>query len=285
MVRRFLRLTRVGFVLAFTSALFVVPGLVPNTGNAEAAPRENVVVFGDSFSTNPEFFFNVGSGCHESPTAWPRHLDRTTNKRVNNFACAGTSLAGEYNLYDQARKARGAINKNTRAVLIQLGFNDFGSGLNFMINCYIVGCPGGVSQFPRLRADVYAARLKPMVDYVRYYAPRAKVAIVGYPDIYGDRPDICSTVPGGAQVSRPGTSAHPAFMRKLDVVQADAARRLGIPFVSLMRVTKGHGTCSSDPWINGYFHPFEGLQTGIQGHPTGHGDVVAARTIKRQLSL
>lgn len=276
---------RVGLVVASVLGMIVV-GAAAMPAESAAAPRGNVVVLGDSFATNPPFFTNVGPGCHENSDAWPRRLAAITGKRVNNFACANATLSGGYNIYDEAQKARHAIGKDTRAVLVQVGFNDFGGGLDFLASCYVTGCPGGEARFPRMTSNAFASRLKPLVDYIRYYAPNAKIALVGYPELYaaGQR-DMCVKLPGGAAVTRPGSSAHPAFMRKIERVQADSAKRLRIGFVSLATATRGQGMCAADAWVTGYFHPFEGVQTRIQGHPTATGDRVAARTVKRVVGL
>lgn len=253
---------------------------------ATAAPAGNIVVFGDSFASNPAFFSNVGDGCHLNPESWPSRLDARTPKRVDDFACANSSLFGGYNIYDQARYARRVIDKNTKAILIQLGFNDFGGGLDFLMSCYTRGCAGGDERFPTMTSDAYANRLRAIIDYVRYYSPKAKVAIVGYPELYAaDQRDICTKLPGGVAVTRPGTSAHPAFMRKLERVQAAAARKLNVQFVSLAQATQGHGTCAADSWVSGFFHPFDGTATRLQGHPTATGDRVAARTIAHRVGL
>lgn len=266
----------------------VVALLVPLAGSpvADAAPRGNVVVFGDSFASNPPFFSNIGPGCHKGPTAWPAQLNRITSQNVRSFACANTTLSGPWNIYDQAAEARGVINKDTRAVLIQLGFNDFGGGLGFMTNCYIAGCPGNEASFPAMKSATFANRLRPLVAYVRHHAPSAKIALIGYPELYAaGQLDICTRLPGGAPVTRPGTSAHPAFMRKLVRVQKETAQKLGASFVDLNRVTKGHSMCAPQPWTAGFLYPLAGGETAVQGHPTPTGDRVSARAIKSQLGL
>lgn len=274
-------------ILALIGALiaFSTPGGADAAPRGDVAPR-NIVVFGDSFTSNPAFFSNVGPGCHRNPASWPNQLDRMTTKRVNDYSCANSSLEGPYNLYDQASKARAAITPGTSSVLVQLGFNDYGNGLDFLVRCHVSGCPGGEEQFPRLTTTNYAARLKPLIDYVRYYAPKARIAIVGYPEMYSENQrDICTRLPGGSPVTRPGTSAAPAFMRKIERVQSEAARKLNVTFVSLKQVTRGHGMCAPDAWIAGYFYPFDGANTRIQAHPTRVGDLVAARTVQSRLGL
>lgn len=260
-------------------------GLVP-AGQADAAPRRNVVVFGDSFTANHND--DIGPACGRSPTSWPSQLQRITGKNIINEGCSGSTLNGRYNIYDQAKKARqrGGLNAQTQAVLVQLGFNDFGGGTDLYTRCFTVGCPGSAASFPRMTTGNYASRLRPLVDYVRYYAPNAKIAIVGYPDVFGNRREVCTRVAGSGPVVIPNSTAAPAFMNKLQKVQQDAAKRLGAGFVNLQAATRGHDLCSTQPWVNGIFYPNPGIGDTLRvGHPTPVGDRVAAGTVKRTVGL
>lgn len=269
-------------ILALTATLVGPPG------QANAAPRQHVVVFGDSYSANNPDSIEIGTNCGKSPTSWPAQLQRVSRYRINNEACAGSSLYGGYNVYDQANRARkrGLLNKNTRAVLIQLGFNDFGGGQSLFPRCLAIGCPGGEQTFPRLNTAEYAKRLRPLVAFIEYYSPKATIAIVGYPEIFtpGAR-GICARA-AGVPVAVPNTNSAPAFMTKLQRVQKEAAARLGTRFVDLQAATRGHGLCAESPWVQGIFYPHPGVrETTLLGHPTVVGDRVAATTVKRTVGV
>lgn len=261
-------------MLAAVGALLTPLAVAP----ADARPGSYVVVMGDSYTTNYAYKKSQSGECRRSATAWPAQLKRHTNHPIMNVACSGAKLGnGGYNVYDEAQEVRrrGGFNANTRAVLVQLGFNSFGGG------------PGlwdrGQQSFPTLTGANYAQQLRALVAYVRSAAPNARIAIVGYPQVFtpGQR-EMCSKALGLIPVPEPGRTAAPTFMAKMQVAQKDAARRLGVRFVNLNAATNGHGVCSVDPWVNR--HPFPALgETFLFAHPTPHGDAVAARTVARAI--
>lgn len=279
----------VGAVGVLTTA---VVAMFASVAPAQAAPKPRpngpayVVAFGDSYTANSPDIINPQAGCGVSPASWPAQLQRRTGRPVMNVACSGSSLTGgRYNVYDQARKAvqRGGLNRNTSAVLVQLGFNDFGGGSTLFSRCLTVGCPGS-GNFPGLNAVNYASKLRPLVDYVRHYAPRASISIVGYPTVFGRHDhNICGKVVG-APVVVPNTTAAPVFLKRLQATQKGAASRLGVGFIDLATPTKDHGICSPQPWVNGIFSPNPGIpDTVMLGHPTPVGDAAAARIVARAL--
>lgn len=269
------RTVLIGLLLAAIAALALPQMAAP----ASAAPRPYVVVMGDSYTTNFPDIVDDPTGCKKSPTSWPVQLHQNTRRPLLNVACSGSKLGtGRYNVYDQAHLARkrGGFSDQTRAVLIQLGFNSFGGGPGLFDR------QGG--DFPSLTGANYADQLRPLVTYVRHYAPNAKIVIVGYPELFAPHErEVCMRV-AGVPVVKPGTTAAPTFMRKLQAAQQDAAGRLGVRFVNLQAVTRGHGLCGAQPWVNGVLYPNPGYyEHFLFAHPTPQGDAVAARTIARAL--
>lgn len=137
-----------------------------------------------------------------------------------------------------------------------------------------------------MTADAVAARMRGVVDYVKYYAPKATILLVGYPELHRDGArEACVTV-GGAQVRRPVSSGIIEAMRRLQAAQEGAARILGVGFLDAQAVTRGHGLCTPDPWINGVFHPsLNPVYTALIGHPTVKGDAVLAEAVRVRLGL
>ncbi|MFZ2510570.1 MAG: SGNH/GDSL hydrolase family protein [Gordonia sp. (in: high G+C Gram-positive bacteria)] len=254
----------------------IVALVLPLTaGPAHASNVPYVVVMGDSYTANfPDILFDP-SGCQKSETSWPKQLQRRTGRPMINVSCSGTDLAGgSYNAFDQAQLARkrGGFNQNTRAVLIQLGFNSFGGG------------PGLFERtsgtFPTLTGANYARQIKPLVTYIRHQAPRATIAFVGYPQLFAPGAQhMCNRV-AGVPVQQPDRTAAPTFMRKLQAAQQQAASSLGVRFINLNQATNGHGLCGAQPWVNGTLFPRPGLyEHFLFAHPTVEGDAVAARVI------
>lgn len=277
------RLLRRGLTAAAVAAVGAGALVAPVT-EAQAAPRSTVVVMGDSFTSD---IVIPHDSCAQGPQNWPSKLAARTGDRLVNVSCLGAKLSGGNNIYDQAQRAKRAngFHAGTRAVLIQMGFNDANGGLMLYSRCMTTSCPGGEAQFGKITGARFAQRLQALVTYARYYAPNAKIALVGYPEMYasGAR-DLCFNLTG-APVTVPNTSAAPAFSRRLQSAQEDAAKRLNVDFIDLQAATKGHGMCARDPWIQGVLAPPPAdLSDAILiGHPTAHGNSVAARTVQGAL--
>ncbi len=276
--------TGVRRVTLLAAAALTAAGALTAAAAAEAAPRGTVVVMGDSFTSDT---YAPAQPCGQSPTNWPSRFAAGSGKRLVNVSCLGAELDGPQNVYDQAQRARraGGFTAATETVLVQLGFNDYNGGLDLYSRCLSRGCPGGESQFGRFTAARFAQRLGPLVTYVKHYSPNARIALVGYPELYaaGDR-ELCFGL-AGARVRVPNSSAAPAFSRRLQSAQRGAAELLKIDFVDLAAATRGHGMCAPDPWIQGVLSPVPGHADDVLmvGHPTDRGNLAAARAVRAAL--
>lgn len=252
---------------------------------AAAAPGDKIVVIGDSHASNQAY---VGPACSHDPGSWPNRLARTSSSTLIDTSCSGTSLSGRYNVNDAARIAdrRGGFTAQTKAVLIQLGFNEWNLAA-FNQRCLVQGCGAGDPALRDITAANFAARVRGVVDYAKYYAPNARIALVGYAEVH--RPgaqQACTGVVGGGQVARPDSSGMIEAMRRLQAAQQGAAQALGIGFVDAQAATRGHGLCTPDPWMKGLLHPtIDPVDTLMFAHPTDKGDAVLAATIRRQIGL
>lgn len=266
--------------LMLAATLPVLSMTLPPT--ASAAPAGAVVVIGDSFATNHSD--DLGPACGHSPTSWPARLARRTGDHLINVSCSGASLFGRYNVYDQAKKAqkRNGFGPRTRAVLVQLGFNDW-SGNRLHGRCVATECAHD-GKLRTMTAATYAGRLRALVDYVRFYAPKAAIRIVGYPELFADGAhNLCTNV-AGTKITKPQTRAAVDAELSLRNTQSGAADILGTGFVDARAVTAGHGMCSTDPWVRGVMYPRPGLaETLMVRHPTEHGDLVLAKAVADSL--
>ncbi|KAA0020134.1 SGNH/GDSL hydrolase family protein [Antrihabitans cavernicola] len=281
--------------------------------SADDAPAgKSLVTIGDSYSTNGNIIYSLGFGyggdtsCQRSETSWPKQLQHKMNladNDVEDVACLGASLATppHYTAEFMAKQAAtaGAFGPRTKLVTIQLGQNDIWNSpfpqraLDAEVTCltnFIQGCgpdAGVTGRAPDARGvsgSQYVNWIKPVVDYVKYYAPQAKIAIVGYPTIAErGNPQWCWDSPVG-RITQPAAGAMTEFLDKVDDAQRAAASTLGVNFFDTRAATTGHGTCSPDSWINGYFVP-TGEFLGIPFHPTIHGDDVVSGGIKAQFGL
>ncbi|WP_153339833.1 SGNH/GDSL hydrolase family protein [Nocardia aurantia] len=260
---------------------------------------------GDSYTATAPLIGQSDDGCMHSANSWPNQLaalgipDRS--EMLDTSCNGGTIDTGDgWTLLHQARKAadRNAFGPATRAVLIQLGMNDTwggSAGRAFpSVDCLldvVRGCgldAADQNRLPDYRAvtgDAYAARIREVVDYVRYYAPAATVAIVGYPEIFApDQPAACMDLAVGGRVVQPRAEGYLAYLDRLQDAQRDAAQQLGIRFFDVRSVTAGHGSCTAAPWISGLTgddSPFAGAPV----HPNAAGNTAVATGVERWLGL
>ncbi|WP_185981905.1 SGNH/GDSL hydrolase family protein [Skermania sp. ID1734] len=283
-------------------------GLVVSVGisgpaAADPAPGAAVITLGDSFTATAPLSEPLGGNCMHPPTSWPGQLAADMGiagtPAFQDFSCNGAAIdtGTGWTLLQQARAAAPFLGPGTRAVLIQLGFNDaWGSSARAFpsFDCLmdpVRGCDFdavGQARVPDFRAVTsagYAERVRTVIDYVRYFAPHARVVFVGYPAIFA-RPGntACWDVAVIGHVVQPRAQAYLAFLDALDAAQRDAARILGIDYFNARAVTAGHESCSPEPWIGG-LTSLDSLTVGAPLHPTPFGNGVVAAAMKRQFAL
>lgn len=293
-------------IRGFLAALLMTVGGLALPSIATAQPAgSRLVVFGDSHASGVNFMlYRDPRGCWMSKTSWPTRL--AESMRVDSTpdfvdaSCSGASInSGGLHLSDQVRFAegKGALGGRTEHILIQLGMNDTwgnrGSIFESIGRCaidVIQGCDmnavaqGRMIDPATITADGYVARIRPVIDYLRYYAPRARITLVGYPWMTpADGRAVCVDlfgIPGG--VTQPRGEAYIQFFNRLDAAQRGAANTLGLGFADMRAATAGHGPCSRDPWVNGILDPRGGLLGG-PWHGTPHGEVVMAGAVRNAI--
>ena len=124
-----------------------------------------------------------------------------------------------------------------------------------------------------MRLDLIAA-----LRQVRARAPRAKIVLIGYPEI----------LPASGRCLKAGSSTVArarAELNRIATAQRKAARAAGVAFLDPRGVTRGHGLCTDDPWIavastatSQQFHPLVQEQQAIAAVLER---LVGARTVSR----
>ncbi|RMI28439.1 SGNH/GDSL hydrolase family protein [Nocardia stercoris] len=243
------------------------------TGGAE------IVTLGDSYSSNPQVwdpatgqFDGLGETvCSHKPDAWPGQLSRLAGVAgTSDFvdeSCSGAALQSD-SKYTPALEAKaadkvGAFGPRTKLVTLQFGVNDTWPDEN------------------SVTGEVYAHALSNVVAYVKYYAPNAKIVILGYPEMFGPG---CVDVLGLGEIPKPDDARDSAHMDHLDTAARQAAQLLGVDFLDVRALTAGHGSCAPDPWVNGLFNRPE-YRLGWPFHPTVTGDAVVAQALAAQLGM
>ncbi|MET9025591.1 SGNH/GDSL hydrolase family protein [Nocardia sp. NPDC004168] len=276
------------------------------TATADPAGAATLVVLGDSFTATAPVLGHADDGCARSPNSWPNKLAISTRLSGTagfvDVSCNGGTIdtGNGWTLVHQTRKAhaQGAFGSDTRAVLIQAGLNDIwgaSSGTAFpSTDCLldiVEGCGLDAAEQNRLpdyhavTGATYADRVREVVTFVRYYAPNARVALVGYPEIFPPgQPAACMDLAVVGRVVQPRAEGYIAYLDRLQDAQRAAAQLLGIEFVDVRAITAGHASCSEEPWISGLAgadSPFDGAPV----HPNAQGNGAVAVQVRQRFGL
>ncbi len=285
----------------------VLRGLTSSAGIPDATAPEGgakVVVFGDSHASGTNAPFDVDErGCLKGNQSWPDQLQAQQGLQQGeliDLSCNGASINSTgFHFSDEVRHAEalGAIGPNTENIFIQFGKNDqWGlSNVNLLqsvqtcLTDVFAGCgdaavAAGKMQDPNaVTAENYAERMKPVIDYLKYYAPNAEITLVGYQE-YTARSgsQVCVRL-GGTPLVKNDAPALVSFMNKLDMAIDGAAGILGVSHVDLRSATEGHDSCSNDPWVNGVFDARAEI-VGGPWHPSVKGDSVTAGILRDRVN-
>ena len=282
---------------ALTSSGGVARSLAPEVG-------AKVVVFGDSHTSGTNAPFRTDErGCLKGVNNWADQLQSQLGLGAGDLidvSCSGASINSDgFHFSDEVRhaEARGAIGPNTTDIFVQLGKNDqWGlSNVNLLqsvqtcLTDVFAGCgdaavAAGKMQDPNaVTAENYAERMKPVIDYLKYYAPNAEITLVGYQE-YTARSgsQVCVRL-GGTPLVKNDAPALVSFMNKLDMAIDGAAGILGVSHVDLRSATEGHDSCSNDPWVNGVFDARAEI-VGGPWHPSVKGDSVTAGILRDRVN-
>ncbi|MEV6769794.1 SGNH/GDSL hydrolase family protein [Nocardia sp. NPDC051030] len=269
---------------------------------ADNAPEgKELVILGDSFTANAWDFLSTELECVHGTTAWPAQLSGLMGiqgtDQVVNPSCPGASIDSGpgYTLALEARDAdkAGAFGPRTKLVTLQFGFNDhwgnsdqtLWDSLRECIFNLVDGCgpeavaQGRMTDYTGVSGPAYAARIRNAVTYIRYYAPNARIVLVGYPELFPSGQDtVCLNFFGAIPFIQPRGRAVIEYFDRIDQAQREAAQELKLDYLDARTLTAGHGLCSAQPWMNGVFDPRADIN-GLLFHPSTVGDRVVANAL------
>ena len=171
-------------------------------------------------------------------------------------------------------------------VTVTAGGNDLGYAGSMLFTAWNEVQPGGpIAEM--MRADFAdgiptpgaqdirraVAGLTGIVERARTRAPKARVLLVDYLTVIGDR-----TAPGpGIPFEREHIDAFRAIQSALEIAYATAAEQSGAELVTVSHASRDHALGSDDPWVS----PFaQGLkETGGSFHPNATGMAAVAALI------
>ena len=286
---------------ALTATIMYTPAAATPV-ESNRSEGKSLVTLGDSFTANYPKLIPTSKECLHGSTSWPTGLSErmglASTRDFVDTSCSGSTIAsgeGWWLVHEVAEAAKQqAFGPKTQVIAIQTGMNDAWSSTNTArlitslqpcVFNFADGCgPEAADQgrFPDYRnvtGKAYADAIREVIAYMRYYAPHARIMLVGYPELFpAGQEQVCVHVLGGGQVVQPRGRAVTAYLDSLDAAQREAAELLKLDFVDLRAATAGHGLCSREPWLNGFFDPAADI-AGMPFHPSAHGDAVAAEAI------
>lgn len=264
----------------------VVVGVVGIPASAVAAPAKQYVALGDSAAAGPLISPQDPSapGCTRSLRNYPRVVAQRLGERLVDVTCSSAKSADV--VATSQRTLTGAsvpvqtaaLSSRTSLVTLTIGANDIGL---FQIALSCVNVPDSTpcsQKYRRGGSDEIAgkiARQAPvwgsMLDRIRASAPNARIVVVGYGTYI--RPESCA-----AQPIRPVDAQYlQQSMNRMNDAIAAQARRRGLTFVDITKLTAGHDICASSD--KAYYYGLIPSGVGVPLHPTALGMAAIGRHV------
>ncbi|MDQ3725730.1 MAG: SGNH/GDSL hydrolase family protein [Actinomycetota bacterium] len=259
---------------------------------ASAAPLRYVAL-GDSYSAasgvlppDPAAPFQ----CLRSLRNYPHVIAKATGAQLTDVTCGAAETKDFFEpQYDGVAPQLDAVKAGTQLVTMTIGGNDSGVFINAIVSCGSAGlstlgqgspCKDryGSSFEDTIRTTTYPALVRAL-KAVKAKAPKARVAILGYPWIM--------PASGGCFDKMPVAAGDVPYLRGIQATLNDAVRRAakatGAIYVNLNRVSEGHDACQ--PIGVRWVEPVLQTTNPVVVHPNALGEREMARQAMRRLRL
>ncbi|MGW1748924.1 SGNH/GDSL hydrolase family protein [Streptomyces sp. NPDC002092] len=248
------------------------------------------VSLGDSYTAGPLIPQQVDANCARSDHNYPSIVAAVRKATAfKDVSCSGATTDNMWKAQGSNEPQLDALNRDTGLVTVQIGGNDIG------FSSIIGTCARLSSQDPtgdpcrRYYASsgidqltVAIARTAPKIDAVlravHARAPRARVLVVGYPDLLPDDGSGCyPAVPFAAKDF--------AYLRdtgkRLNLMLRLVAEWDGARYVDTYGPTVGHDMCKAPDvrWIE----PLQPASPAAPAHPNAKGEEAMARAVLERL--
>lgn len=256
-----MRISRVIFsaaVITSLSGLVTAVAAMP----AEAASSVNYVALGDSYSSGlgAGSYISSSGSCDRSNNAYPEQwAGAHAPASFVSVACAGATTA------DVISSQVSALSASTTLVSLTIGGNDAGFS-STMETCVLHStstCVSAVSADESYIATQLPARLDSALQAIRSHAPRARIVLLGYPELYDlSRSSTC------IGLSTTDRTALNGAADQLDSAMSSAAGRNGAAFADVRAQFAHHEICDGgSSWLNSV----NILSISSSYHPTASG--------------
>ena len=267
------------------------PAAVGSSAAAYSAAPGPVVALGDSYTAGALLPVDTAAkpaGCLRSTKAYPALVAHALGAPLTDVSCASAGVknmtAAQQTYLGTNPPQLSALAPDDRLVLLTLGGDDLGF-LNVLRECVAQsftrpwGSPceahytnGGTDQ---LAAAVAAEgpKISQVLAQIADRAPRARIVVVGYPDMFPQS--------GGCWPAVPITEGDVTYLRGIEVkanaLLAAAALAAGATFVNTYAPTIGHDFCQPES-----VRDVEGLLPGslaLPFHPNTRGQAAMAAAV------
>jgi lysophospholipase L1-like esterase len=273
------------------AALAVLLLGAPSTAGAHSPIR--YVALGDSYSAASGVLPpdpTAPPQCLRSLGNYPHVIAAATGAQLTDVTCGGADT-GDYvaEQYPGVAPQLDALAPDTQLVTMTIGGNDSGVFLDSIVRCGAAGASTlgagspckdryGSSFEDTIRSTTFPA-LVDTLRAVRAEAPRAKVAILGYPWILPSS--------GGCFDRMPVAVGDVPYLRSLQTTLNDAVRRAaaatGVTYVDMNRFSEGHDACQ--PLGVRWIEPVLQGTNPVVVHPNALGEREMAAQAMRVLRL
>jgi lysophospholipase L1-like esterase len=277
-----------------------------SSGTALGAAPGPYVALGDSYTAGPLIPNQAGDPalCFRSDHDYPALLAQTLRPAaVRDVSCSGASTASMTQAQPLLSHSAplghnppqfDALARDVATVTVQIGGNDLGFG-DLALTCLSLGLldPGGAPCRQRYTAggvdqnaattDAIAPRIAAVLQGIHARAPRARVLLVGYPDILPTSGPGCYPLVPIAAGDVPYLNGVELGLNRMLAAQAAANRAT---FVDTYTPSAGHDVCQAPgvKWVEGVIptaagfslHPNELGMQAVAGEVAG---VLHARAV------
>jgi lysophospholipase L1-like esterase len=228
--------------------------------------------------------------CLRSTNNYPHLIAARTGAQFVDVTCGAAETKDYFAAqYPGVAPQLDAVSTNTQLVTMTIGGNDSGVFINSIVDCGLAGlstagqgspCKDryGSSFADTIRTTTYPALVKTL-KAVRAKAPRAKVAILGYPWI------LPKTV--GCFDKMPVATGDVPYLRHVQATLNDAVGRAaaatGATYVNLNTVSNGHDACK--PLGVRWVEPVLQGTNPVVAHPNALGESKMAAQTEKVLGL
>jgi lysophospholipase L1-like esterase len=275
-------------MLAIAFAVFAVAGAFTQAAQAASSPLRYVAL-GDSYSAASGVLppdLTAPPQCLRSTRNYPHVIAQRLGAQLTDVTCGAAETSHFFtSQYSGVPPQLNAVNKWKQLITMTIGGNDSGVFINAILSCGSAGlstlgqgspCKDryGSSFADTIRNTTYPSLVRAL-RAVRARAPKAKVAILGYPWI------LPATV--GCFPKMPVARGDLPYLRGIQWTLNDAVRRaaaaIGATYVNLNTVSEGHDACK--PMGVRWVEPVLQGTNPVIVHPNALGEAkMAAQAIK-----